>query len=82
MARPPGRPAPACYRLGVDGHLDDRWSAWFGSLTVAHERDGTTSISGPVTDQAELHGLLAQVRDIGATLIAVTSSGASPPASS
>lgn len=40
-------PHPACYRLRVDGHLDDHWSAWFGDLTLIHESDGTTSLSGP-----------------------------------
>lgn len=65
------RDAPACYTLRVDGHLDDHWSAWFGDLTLTHERDGRTSLSGPVSDQAELHGLLAKVRDLGVTLISV-----------
>ena len=63
--------APAHYELRVGGHLDERWSAWFGGLTVVREDDGTTTLSGPVTDQAELHGLLARIRDIGATLLSV-----------
>ena len=65
------RPAPAGYRLRVDGHLDPRWSAWFDDLTLTHESDGTTSISGAITDQAELHGLLARIRDLGVTLMSV-----------
>jgi hypothetical protein len=67
----PGRAEPACYELRVDGHLDDRWSAWFGGLRLTHDSDGTTSLTGPVADQAELHGLLAKVRDLGVTLISV-----------
>jgi hypothetical protein len=59
------------YRLRVGGHLDDHWSAWFGGLTLTRNDDGTTSLSGAVSDQAELHGLLSKVRDLGVTLIAV-----------
>jgi hypothetical protein len=65
------RQVPTGYRLRVDGHLDDHWSDWFGGLTLAHESDGTTSLSGVVSDQAELHGLLTKVRDLGVTLISV-----------
>ena len=67
------RPAPhptGDYELRVDGHLDEHWSTWFG-LTLTHDDDGTTTLRGPVTDQAELHGLLAKVRDLGATLLSV-----------
>jgi hypothetical protein len=71
MAQPPRRQAPARYKLRVDGHLDDHWSAWFGDLTLTHESDGTTSLDGLVSDQAELHGLLMKVRDLGVTLISV-----------
>ena len=62
--------APDGYRLRVDGHLDQR-SAWFDDLTLTRESDGTTSLSGAVTDQAELHGLLMKIRDLGITLISV-----------
>jgi hypothetical protein len=72
MARPSIRTAPARYRLRIDGHLDDHWSAWFGDLAVTRESDGTTSLTGLVTDQAELHGLLTKVRDLGVRLISVT----------
>jgi len=63
--------APGGYRLRVGGHLDQRWSAWFDDLTLTRESDGTTSLSGAVTDQAELHGLLMKIRDLGITLISV-----------
>jgi hypothetical protein len=62
---------PARYELRIDGHLDDHWNAWFGDLTLTHEDDGTTTLRGLVLDQAALHGLLAKVRDLGATLISV-----------
>ena len=71
MTSTPREQAPARYRLRVAGHLDDHWSPWFGDLTLTHESDGTTSLSGLVSDQAELHGLLRKVRDLGVTLISV-----------
>jgi len=59
------------YELRLDGHLDDRWTAWFDDPTLIREIDGTTTLRGPVPDQAALHGLLAKVRDLGVTLISV-----------
>ena len=70
------------YELHIAEHLDDHWSTWFGGLTLIHEGDGTTTLRGRVTDQAELHGLLAGVRDLGATLISVTSTNAAHDADS
>ena len=63
--------ASTVYEIRVQGHLDGRWSTWFGGLTLEHD-DGTTTLRGPVVDQAELHGLLAQVRDLGVVLLSVT----------
>ncbi|GIF23236.1 hypothetical protein BJ973_000408 [Actinoplanes tereljensis] len=59
------------YRLRVGGHLDQHWSSSFGGLTLTREDDGTTSLTGAVTDQAELHGLLSRIRDLGVTLVSV-----------
>lgn len=70
MNRPAPHP-PGSYELRIDGRLDQRWSAWFGGLTLAHDDDGTTTLRGPVTDQAELHGLITKVRDLGVTLLSV-----------
>jgi len=61
-----------CYEIRLAGHLDDRWSTWFGGLTITHEGNGTTTLRGPVADQAGLHGLLSKVRDLGAPLISLT----------
>lgn len=61
----------AWYDIRLAGHLDDHWSTWFGGLTIIHEADGTTTLRGRVADQAELHGLLAKVRNLGATLISL-----------
>lgn len=71
MTQSPRRRLPAAYQLRVDGHLDHHWSSWFGDLTLTHEDDGTTSLAGVISDQAELHGLLAKIRDLGVTLISL-----------
>jgi hypothetical protein len=60
------------YEIQIQGRLDARWAAQFDGLSMRHEVDGTTVLSGPVTDQAALHGLLAQIRDLALPLIAVT----------
>ncbi len=59
------------YEIRLTGHLDARWTAWFDGLTVSRQGDGTTVISGPVADQAALHGLLHGVRDLGLPLVSV-----------
>jgi len=60
------------YDIRVKGHLDaDRWTQWFDGLHVAPQTDGTTVLSGLVTDQAALHGLLGKVRDLGLVLVFV-----------
>ena len=71
MNTPPAPHPTGNYELRVEGHLDEHWSTWFGGMTLTHDNDGTTTLRGIVTDQAELHGLLAKVRDLGATLISV-----------
>jgi hypothetical protein len=60
------------YEIRVKGHLASRWAAWFDGMSLTNESDGTTSIRGPVTDQAALHGLLHRLRDTGLPLISVT----------
>lgn len=61
------------YEIRVKGRLAPRWSAWFDGLTIdTNTADGTTAISGPIVDQAALHGLLQKLRDIGLTLISLT----------
>ena len=60
-----------CYEIRLKGHLDDRWAEWFEGLTINLEEDGTTLLTGPVVDQAALHGLLKRVRDLGIPLLSV-----------
>ena len=61
---------PAVYEIRVEGVLDSWWATWFGGLQV--QASGTqTVISGPLADQAALHGLLVKIRDLGLDLISV-----------
>ena len=66
------RPEDGRYEIRLRGHLETRWAAWFDGMTLSHERDGSTVLSGPVVDQAALHGLLQKVRDLGLPLVSVT----------
>ncbi len=60
------------YEIRIEGQLDDRWEAQFGGLTLTRDDNGETLLTGPVVDQAALHGLLRKVRDLGMPLISVT----------
>jgi len=60
--------APTTYAIRVDGHLDDHWSAWLGGLRMTRDDDGATTVTVEVADQAQLHGVLAGLRDIGAVI--------------
>ncbi len=66
-----GRTLMKTYEFRVEGHLDDHWSPWLGGLALTHHADGTSTLTGPVADQAQLHGILARLRDIGATLLSL-----------
>jgi len=62
------------YALKIKGHLEERWSEWFEGLVITHESNGTTTLSGPLPDQASLHSILLKIRDMNLTLISVTQS--------
>jgi hypothetical protein len=59
------------YRIKIKGYLGSQWTDWFEGMTITAEDDGETLITGPVTDQAALYGLLKKVRDLGIPLISV-----------
>ena len=67
----PNPSQPVVYQIRLKGHLGSEWSDWFEGLTVTLEEDGTTLLTGPVIDQAALHGLLKKVRDLGLPLLSV-----------
>ncbi len=62
---------PSDYAITVQGHLDTHWSAWFDDLTITNQPNGEAVLTGPLRDQAALHGVLARLRDLGLALIAV-----------
>lgn len=59
------------YEVRVSGHLESHWASALGELDLRHHPDGTSTLTGEVTDQAHLHGLLAALRDIGAPLLSL-----------
>lgn len=59
------------YIIKIKGHLDDRWVDWFEGLTFKQESDGTTTLQGPLPDQAALYGILLKIRDLNLELISV-----------
>jgi hypothetical protein len=75
-AEPPtptgGLAGAAFYRIRVEGYLNDSWSVWFDNLTVSHPGGSETALSGVVTDQAALYGLLSKVFNLGLVLLEVT----------
>jgi hypothetical protein len=76
----PDPPETGRYEIRLTGRLDAHWAAWFDGLTVSDERDGTTVLSGPIPDQAALHGVLQRVRDLGLPLVSVACVDAPIPA--
>jgi hypothetical protein len=66
------RAQPLVYQIRIQGHLGREWTDWFEGLTIRLTDNGDTLLSGPVFDQAALHGLLRKVRDLGMPLLSVS----------
>ena len=62
---------PLVYQIRIKGHLGREWTDWFGGLALTLEDNGETLLTGPVIDQAALHGVLKKVRDVGMPLLSV-----------
>lgn len=62
---------PEVYEIRIKGHLGCQWTDWFDGLTITLEDTGETLLTGPVVDQAALHGVLKKVRDLGMPLVSV-----------
>jgi hypothetical protein len=59
------------YRIRVKGHLGPRWQRWFDGMTIIPQANGETLLTGPIVDQAALHGILTRIRDLGLILVSV-----------
>jgi hypothetical protein len=62
---------PMIYQIRIEGHLGREWADWFEDLVITLEDNGETLLTGPVLNQAALHGLLRKVRDVGMPLVSV-----------
>ncbi len=60
------------YQIRVKGQLDQQWSDWFNGLTITYDGEGNTILSGPLVDEAALHGVLMKIRDLTLPLLAVS----------
>jgi hypothetical protein len=60
------------YQIRIKGHLGPQWADWFTGLSITWTNNGETLLTGPVVDQAALHGLLKKVRDLGIPLLSVS----------
>ncbi len=80
MNTPPATQPPEgdWYEIRLQGVLEQRWAAWFDGMNLTANEDGSTTLRGPLIDQAALHGVLQRLRDLGIPLIAVTQLQPSP----
>jgi hypothetical protein len=62
---------PTIYQIRVKSHLGSDWTEWFEGLSITLENNGDMLLTGPVVDQAALHGLLKKVRDLGMHLVSL-----------
>lgn len=64
--------------IRVKGHLDPSWQSWFGGLSIEHQEEGTSLLSGMLEDQAALYGVLLTLRHLGLSLLELTTNGVPP----
>lgn len=62
---------PTEYDIHIEGYLDPAWSEWLQGMTITHLKNGETLLSGPLADQASLHGLLNRLRDMNLVLVSL-----------
>lgn len=62
---------PGRYEIRIKEQIDEKWLVWFDEFTITRTESGETLLTGPLSDQASLHGLLAKIRDLNLTLISV-----------
>jgi hypothetical protein len=72
------RRSKTAYRIRVEGNLDAQWSDWFDGFTITPQADGETLLTGEVSDQADLHGILAKIRDLNLSLLLVQRTNPDP----
>ena len=78
QAREVGPDDYGLHEIRVQGHLDELWSDWMEGLVFTHESDGTTTLTGPLADQAALHGVLTRIRDLALPIVSVRRLGPDP----
>jgi hypothetical protein len=62
---------PHVYEIVIEGHLSRQWSDWFGGLTIQNQSTGETRLTGLLSDQAALYGVLSKIHDLNLVLISV-----------
>ena len=72
---------PGLYEIRLKGHLDQRWADRFDDLRITLQPNGDTLLTGPVDDQAALHGVLKRIRDLGLPLLSVIRAETDQPGS-
>lgn len=71
MANQQNKGTSLIYEIKIQGHLDIKWLEWFYGMSITHEREGATTLRGPLPDQAVLHSVLDRIRDMNLQLISV-----------
>ena len=66
------------YEIKIKDQLDRHWTDWFEGLSMTYDEHGHTILTGPITDQAALHGLLNKIRDLNLSLISVNQVNSMP----